>query len=258
MLEKDKIITFILNYLFRRDKEWDEKLYWDKFWKDKIFSGKFSELEYWFQVKVYRRMHNYFLSILGDLSGKKILEVGCGSGYASLLLSEAGAFCTLMDSSEGALKYSENLLQKIGVNKNKINYVLGSAEKIPFKDNSFDIVHNCGVLEHYNDEQIKRILFEMKRVTKRGGQVIVVLPNLLSLEIIYRMFKFGKGSEQYISKRKLKKFLEEVGLVNIEIKSAHASVLPSFIPQIIHDRFSWIDDIFTWGDYLFYGRGFKE
>jgi ubiquinone/menaquinone biosynthesis C-methylase UbiE len=253
-----ELITFILNYLFRRNKEWDEKLYWDKFWKDKIVSGKFSELDYWFQVKVYRRMHNHFLSILGDLSGKKILEVGCGSGYASLLLSQTDAFCALMDSSEWALKYSENLLQKIGVNKNKINYVLGNAEKIPFEDNSFDVVHNCGVLEHYNNEQIKRILSEMKRVTKRGGQVIVVLPNLLSLEIIYRMFKFGKGSERYISRRKLKKFLEEVGLMNIEIKSAHASVLPSFIPKIIHDRFSWIDDFFMWGDYLFYGRGFKE
>ena len=98
----------------------------------------------------------------------------------------------------------------------------------------------------------------MKRVTKRDGQIIVVVPNLLSLEIIYRMIKFGKGSEQYISKAKLKKFLEEIGLANIEIKNAHASVLPCFIPKLIHDKFPWIDDVFIFGDYLFYGRGFKK
>jgi len=260
MLEKDEIITSIINHLFRKNKrpEEQEKLYWDRFWKDKISSKKFSELDYWFQQKVYARMHNYFLSILGDLKNKKILEAGCGSGYASLLLSQEGAYCTLMDSSELALEYSRNLLRKIGVNKNKIEYALGSIEKIPFDDDSFDVAHNCGVIEHYNDEQIKKILFEMKRVTKRGGQIIVVLPNLLSLEIIYRMIKFGKGSERYISKSKLKKFFKEVELIDIEVKSAHASVLPSFVPKIIHNKFSWIDNIFMRRDYLFYGRGFKK
>ena len=163
-----------------------------------------------------------------------------------------------MDSSELALEYSKDLLKKIRLDKNKIEHVLGNIEKIPFPDNYFDIVHNCGVIEHYEDEKIKKLLLEMKRVTKIGGEIIVVVPNLLSLEIIYRMIKFGKGSERYISKPKLKKFLEEIGLANIEIRNAHASVLPCFIPKLIHDRFPWIDDVFMFGDYLFYGRGFKK
>jgi len=203
-------------------------------------------------------MHNYFLSIFGDVNGKKILEAGWGSGYASMLLSQEGTCCTLLDSSELALKYSKNLLKKIWVNKNKIDYIFGSVEKIPFDDNSFDIVHNCGVIEHYNNKEIKKILFEIKRVTRKGGQIIVVVPNLLSLEIIYRMIKFGKGSERYILKSTLKNLLKEVGLINVEVKSAHASVLPSFIPKIIHDKFLWLDNIFIYWDYLFYRRGFKK
>lgn len=260
MLEKDEIITFIINHLFKINKKSgeQEKLYWDRFWRDKLSSKEFSELDYWFQKKVYVRMHNYFLSILGDVKNKKILEAGCGSGYASILLSQEGAYCNLMDLSKLSLEYSKNLLEKIGINKNKIEHTLGNVEKMPFGDNSFDIVHNCGVLEHYNNKEIKKILLEMKRVTKRGGQIIVVLPNLLSLEIIYRMIKFGKGSERYISKSTLKNLLEEIGLINIEVKSAHASVMPSFIPEIIHNKFFWIDNVFLDCDYLFYGRGFKK
>lgn len=262
MLKKDEIITFIINHFFtiNKDLREREKLYWDRFWKDKISSKEFSELDYWFQKKVYARMHNYFLSILGDVNGKKILEAGCGSGYANILLLQEGACCTLMDSSELALEYSKNLFKKIGVdkNKNKIEYTLGNVEKIPFDDNSFDIVHNCGVVEHYDDKEIKKILFEMKRITRKGGQIIVVVPNLLSLEIIYRMIKFGKGSERYISKSTLKNLLKEVGLINVEVKSAHASVLPSFIPKIIHNKFLWLDNIFIYWDYLFYGCGFKK
>jgi len=121
-----------------------------------------------------------------------------------------------------------------------------------------DIVHNCGVIEHYKDKGILKILEEMKRVAHKDGQVIVVMPNLLSPEIIYRMIKYGKGSERYISKKKLRRLLRGVDLQDIEVKSVNASVIPACFSEKIHHQFSFLDDKLKFLDYLFYGRGIKR
>lgn len=258
MIDKNDLVTSSINALFKVNKVpgEQEKGYWDRFWTKKINSGKFSELDYFFQKKVYARMHDYFLSIIGNVEGKKILEAGCGSGYASILLAQEGARVTLLDNSQLALKYSKRLCKKIKFHR-KIKYILGSVEKLPFGENTFDIVHNCGVIEHYDDKTIIKILREMVRAVHKDGQIIVVIPNLLSPEIVYRMIKFGKGSERYISKRKLKKLMQKADLQDIEIKSANASVIPTCFPEKIHQRFSFLDNRLKFLDYLFYGRGFK-
>lgn len=200
------------------------------------------------------------MSIIGDVKKKKILEAGCGSGYLSLLLAQKGAEITLLDNSKFVIKYSKNLLKQIELKqkaKYKVKYMLADIRKIPFNDNTFDVVHNCGVIEHYDDKMILAILKEMKRVVRKCGQVIVLVPNLLSPEIIWRMFKYGKGSERYFSKRKLKKLMEKAGLKEIDVKSANASVIPSCFSEKIHSRLRFLDDKLKFFDYLFYGRGFK-
>ena len=259
MVDKDDLITLGINTLFKVNKitEEQEKDYWDRFCKKKINSGKFTELDYFFQKKVYARMHHNFLTIMGNVADKEILEAGCGSGYASILLAQEGAKVTLLDNSQFALEYSKRLCKKLKF-RQRIKYILGSVENLPFGENIFDIVHNCGVIEHYDNKIIIKMLREMTRVAKKDGQIMVMIPNLLSPEIVYRMAKFGKGSERYISKRKLRKLMEKANLQDIEIKSANASVIPSCFPEKIHQRFSFLDDKLKFLDYLFYGRGFKK
>ena len=54
---------------------------------------------------------------------------------------------------------------------------------LPFKDNTFDSVFSCGVFEYFTDEQIKSILREAFRISKK--RVIIMVPNALSIP--YRM-----------------------------------------------------------------------
>jgi SAM-dependent methyltransferase len=59
---------------------------------------------------------------------------------------------------------------------------------MPFKDNTFDLVYNSGVIEHFQEPDNVEAIREMGRVTKANGKVIVIVPN--SLCLWYRMAKF--------------------------------------------------------------------
>jgi len=262
-MNQDDIISRAINYLFKVNigPDEEERGYWDRFCAEKIASHEFTELNYFFQKKVYAGMSDCFLSKLGDIKGEKILEAGCGSGYLSILMAERGAKITLLDNSKLALKYSHNLLKKVEFIKKKkfqVEYVLGDVRKLPFNDNTFDVVHNCGVVEHYDDVTVFSILNEMTRVAKSGGHIIVIIPNLLSPEIIFRMIRYGKGSERYFGKDKLKTLMQNVGLKRVTTYSAHASVVPSCLPEKIHSQLGFLDDKAGFLDYLVCSEGLKS
>jgi len=254
--------SFLIDKIFKPTSNTieEEKSYWDKFWRKKISSGSFSEITNWFQKMAHKRAHDLIHSLLGNVKHKEFLEIGSGSGYNSILLSMEGVDCTVLDSSKFALKYSEKLSQKVIKRENtiKIKYVLGQVEEIPFKDESFDAVYSCGLIEHFNDQKIKKIILEIKRVLQNNGQIIVLVPNLMSPEIIYRMIKFGRGSERYLTKKKLKNMLKEVGFKDVIVKSAMISALPSFIPESVYNKLNWLNHKLKFLDYLFYGRAFKK
>ena len=52
------------------------------------------------------------LNLLGDVKGKRVIELGCGGGENSIILAKKGAICTGVDISSEQLKYAKNLIKE--------------------------------------------------------------------------------------------------------------------------------------------------
>lgn len=102
--------------------------------------------------------------MLGDLKGKKVLDVGAGTGRLTIELARTGAEVTALDVSEEMLKV---LKRKNG----QIETVVGEAEDLPFDDNTFDFVTAAFLVVHLKDP----ISFfnEVYRILKVGGKFLV-------------------------------------------------------------------------------------
>ena len=85
------------------------------------------------------------IPLLGNLTGKNVLDIGAGTGRLSVLLANRGAKVTALD-------VSSEMLKKIKKAKNQeIKIVIGDAENLPFADNTFDIVAAAFLIVHLKD-----------------------------------------------------------------------------------------------------------
>lgn len=103
--------------------------------------------------------------------GKRVLEVGCGTGLDLFYFVRLGAKATGIDISDESLKLAREQAKELGIKNIKL--IQGDAENLPFKDDSFDIVYSYGVLHHTPDTE--KAVKEAYRVTKGGGQALVML-----------------------------------------------------------------------------------
>ena len=104
------------------------------------------------------------IPMLGDISGKKILDVGAGTGRLAVYLQNRGAKVTALD-------VSEKMLEIIKRKSKKVITMVGDAENLPFEKNSFDIVVAAFLIVHLKDP--KTFFDEVYRVLKDGGIFIV-------------------------------------------------------------------------------------
>jgi malonyl-CoA O-methyltransferase len=98
-----------------------------------------------------------------DLSGKRVLDLGCGTGYFSSLLLARGAEVVCVDISQEMLNKAH---QRCG--NEKTTYVLADAEHMPFDDESFDFVFSSLALQWCRD--LSYPLKEVRRVLKKSGK----------------------------------------------------------------------------------------
>jgi SAM-dependent methyltransferase len=77
------------------------------------------------------------LGVLGDVSGKDVLELGCGAAHWSILLAKLGARPVGLDNSARQLEHARELMADAGVD---FPLVHSSAEEVPLPDESFDVV----------------------------------------------------------------------------------------------------------------------
>lgn len=104
------------------------------------------------------------LKLLGEVTGKTILDVGAGTGRLSIPLQRLGGIVTACDVSPEMLK--------VLTRKNRhITTVVGEAEDLPFADKSFDIVTAAFLIVHLKNP--RRFFDEVYRVLKDGGLFLV-------------------------------------------------------------------------------------
>ncbi|MEK6873506.1 MAG: methyltransferase domain-containing protein [Nanoarchaeota archaeon] len=128
--------------------------------------------ESFFEKKLRRKS----LELLKVNEGDLVLEIGFGTGYNLIELAksvgENGRIYGIDLTSE-MIEISKKRLKKKNLEK-RVKLVRGSATKLPFGRNSFNIVYISNVLELFSDKDIKKVLKEIKRVLKTKGKVCVI------------------------------------------------------------------------------------
>jgi len=113
-----------------------------------------------------------------------VLDLGSGRGEHSAFLALGRRETTLTDWSNENLEFSKKLFSVMGLEGRFLQADITAP--LPFKEGSFDAVFSCGVFEYFTDEQIKSILKESFRVSRK--KVIIMIPNAFA--IAYRIGKW--------------------------------------------------------------------
>lgn len=133
------------------------------------------------------------------VSGKDVLDAGCGVGYGAQILARAGAKSVIgVDIDPRAVEQAKKNADSHGD-----TMVEGDLCNLPFEDGCFDLVVCFEVIEHLKDAD--KALAEFRRVLRREGMLIVSTPNpdvyVGGNEHHYREFRphelFGAVSERF-------------------------------------------------------------
>lgn len=98
-----------------------------------------------------------------------ILDIGCGNGIFSFRFAKSGVRVVGIDLSFIAIKKAKSMAQLP-----ELDFLVASAENLPFKENSFNIVFHSEVLEHV--KRPKLMVHESSRVLENGGALIASIP----------------------------------------------------------------------------------
>jgi demethylmenaquinone methyltransferase/2-methoxy-6-polyprenyl-1,4-benzoquinol methylase len=116
-------------------------------------------------------MRNEALELFDIGAGDRVLDVGCGTGFATEGLLEYTEDVYGLDQSAHQL---EKAYAKFG-KRGQVTFCRGDAERLPFAENTFDALWSSGSIEYWPNPV--DALAEFRRVVKPGGPVLVVGPN---------------------------------------------------------------------------------
>ncbi len=127
------------------------------------------------QWRVWQRL------VMSRLHGYDVLELGSGLGDLLADMSEAGYHCLAVEHSPQMVKATRETLQRYELDK-KATVIQGSAQHLPFSNESFDTVVSTFPSEYIYDPDT---IAEVARVLRPGGRFIIVEgANLLPIGFI--------------------------------------------------------------------------
>lgn len=115
--------------------------------------------------------NRFILSQMGDLKGKRLLDIGCGLGESSVYFALCGAQVTATDLSPGMVSTAVELANRHGVS---IEGVVSAAESLNVPDGTFDFVYVANTIHHVTD---RAALFnQILKALKPGGRFFSIDP----------------------------------------------------------------------------------
>jgi ubiquinone/menaquinone biosynthesis C-methylase UbiE len=191
---------------------WEQGFFYTKFGNiEKTYGRDFEEL----------RLRDISLFTLGSIKGKRVLDIGCGTGLYSLTFLKLGAqeVCG-QDLSQDYIDLNSKNAKRLNFD----NFVgkVGDCSSLQFEDNSFDLVFCGDVFEHIDDSLKEKFIAEAYRVLKPGGIFTLKTPNKSYLKVtnylhrIKAILKFTNPFNIHIAHTKNNPDNEHHGLINHE------------------------------------------
>jgi ubiquinone/menaquinone biosynthesis C-methylase UbiE len=173
-----------------------------------------------FRKAVFER-YNITFEQAGDVTRKKILDVGCGSGVYAVDFARRGARRVVgIDLSNNMLKLARQEAEHHQV-ADRCEFIQADFLELDLKD-KFDISIAMGVFDYVPDQ----VTFLRKMVTLTTGKVIVAFPGHSLLREPARRLRYklaGKGDIYLYSQDDVERIATEAGLPDKEIIRIHSS-----------------------------------
>lgn len=172
------------------------------------------------------------LQLIGDIKNKKILDIGCATGYVGSELKEMGNYVVGVDVSEPAVRQAKGALDEA--------YAVDVSGDWPdeIKNKKFDFVILAEVLEHVFDPV--NVLEKVNSVLADGGEIIITTPNIMAwhnrLRFIFGRFEyesqgtFDFGHIRFFTYPYLKQVLSEPGF---KIEMENHIIYPGKLTRIL-------------------------
>lgn len=160
-----------------------------------------------------RRIKDSYLEAIQtqvSFSGRKVLEIGCGIGTRTSQISQIASHVTAIDPDDA------NIVQAMLSSSSNVEFLVGSAESLPFVAEDFDIVFFTLSFHHVPGHLMNAALDEAIRVVRRDGYIIFLEPaftgSFFESEL---MFDACDGDERLVKSRAYAAMLEHHGLKEV-------------------------------------------
>lgn len=202
-------------------------------------AGKYDLMNDVMSFGIHRLWKRYTIDCSGVRPGQKVLDLAGGTGDLAAkfarIVGPTGEV-VLADINDSMLRVGRDKLRDMGIVGN-VSYVQADAEKLPFEDNTFDLITIAFGLRNVTDKDAA--LRSMLRVLKPGGRLLVLefsKPNVEMLSKAYDLYSFhimprmgefiaqDKNSYQYLAESirmhpdqdTLKEMMESAGFEKVE------------------------------------------
>ncbi len=156
-----------------------------------------------------KRQEKELLGRLAPLKGKKVLDLGGGTGSFAAKMSAAGADVWLLDASSRMLQQAAKVLPSERV-------IWGDAVNMPFCHNSFDIIILVDVLHHFRNQE--DALKECYRTLLPGGSLWLLefSPDHLLVRLLAGLERLSGEPSRFVSPEELDGLLKRTGFSQIK------------------------------------------
>jgi demethylmenaquinone methyltransferase/2-methoxy-6-polyprenyl-1,4-benzoquinol methylase len=149
----------------------------------------------------------------------QVLDVGCGTGFGTEGLLQYTEHVHGLDQS---IHQMEKAFEKFG-RTDRVNFYRGDAERLPFKDDSFDALWSSGSIEYWPNPV--DALEEFRRIVKPGGPVLVVGPNYPRSSVFQRL---ADAIMLFYDEAEADRMFADAGFDDV----THVTMGPAYNPEI--------------------------
>ncbi len=167
----------------------------------------------------YSHLSGYVMDALPQ--NGKLLDIGCGTGLFVERYSEDGRYVVGLD-------ISKKMIEQARTRCRECDYTVGTGEKIPFNDNTFDAISSLLVFSYVRDPEA--MLGEAYRVLKPGGAIaICTLGKKLLTRGIPAIYQIGEKmnvqhvvmknfGERYYNRKEMHELFSQAGFSEVQVK----------------------------------------